>query len=218
MSDSVRPRRREPTRLRHPWDSPGTNTGVGCHYLLHAWKWKVKVKSLSRVRLLATPWTAAYQSPPSMGFSREEYWSGLPLPSPGQRTVHHNSVLKTGCCWVALLHGASCSTLPYHGWHFPNLYRRIHRNKMASLWVIVFNLRTRTILHFFLKKILHFTFKTSREVLGRKNIFDLISTVLRANFVFICGCPEGIIQNRELGHQGWAEWRIWLFCLSYLGE
>jgi len=40
------------------------------------------VKSLSRVRLLATPWTAAYQAPPSMGFSRQEYWSGVPLPSP----------------------------------------------------------------------------------------------------------------------------------------
>ena len=48
----------------------------------NAWKWKVKVKSLSRVRLLATPWTAAYQAPPSMGFSRQKYWSGVPLPSP----------------------------------------------------------------------------------------------------------------------------------------
>ena len=48
----------------------------------NAWKWKVKVKSLSRVRLLATQWTAAYQAPPSMGFSRQEYWSGVPLPSP----------------------------------------------------------------------------------------------------------------------------------------
>ena len=48
----------------------------------NAWKWKVKVKSLSRVWLLATPWTAAYQAPPSMGFSRQEYWSGVPLPSP----------------------------------------------------------------------------------------------------------------------------------------
>ena len=47
------------------------------------WKWKVKVKSLSCVRLLVTPWTAAYQAPPSMGFSRQEYWSGVPLPSPG---------------------------------------------------------------------------------------------------------------------------------------
>ena len=48
----------------------------------NAWKWKVKGKSFSRVRLLATPWTAAHQAPPSMGFSRQEYWSGVPLPSP----------------------------------------------------------------------------------------------------------------------------------------
>ena len=47
-----------------------------------AWKWKVEVKSLSRIWLLATLWTASYQAPPSMGFSRQEYWSGLPLPSP----------------------------------------------------------------------------------------------------------------------------------------
>ena len=47
----------------------------------NAWKWKVKVKTLSRVRLFATPWTAAHQAPPSMGFSRQEYWSGVPLPS-----------------------------------------------------------------------------------------------------------------------------------------
>ena len=47
-----------------------------------AWKWKVKVKSLSRVWLFSTPWTAAHQACPSMGFCRQEYWSGLPLPSP----------------------------------------------------------------------------------------------------------------------------------------
>ena len=48
----------------------------------NAWKWKGKVKSLSCVLLFTTPWTAAYQAPPSMGFSRQEYLSGLPLPSP----------------------------------------------------------------------------------------------------------------------------------------
>ena len=74
MSDSVRPHRRQPTRLRCPWGSPGKNTGVGCQFLLQCMK--VKVKSLSRVRLLATPWTTAYQAPPSMGFSRQEYWVG----------------------------------------------------------------------------------------------------------------------------------------------
>ena len=74
----------QPTRLPRPWDSPGKNTGVGCHFLLQCLKGKVKVKSLCHVQLLATPWTAAYQAPPSMGFSRQEYWSGVPLPSPIQ--------------------------------------------------------------------------------------------------------------------------------------
>ena len=66
----------------HPWDSPGKNTGVGCHFLLQC----VKAKSESEVAhscpTLVTPWTAAYQAPPSMGFSRQKYWSGVPLPSP----------------------------------------------------------------------------------------------------------------------------------------
>ena len=53
----------------------------------NAWKWKVKGKSLSRVGLFTTPWTAAYQAPPSMGFSRQEYWSGVPLPSPKWSTT-----------------------------------------------------------------------------------------------------------------------------------
>ena len=149
MSDSVRPHRRQPTRLPRPWDSPGKNTGAGCHFLL---QW-VKVKSESEVAqlcptlcdpmdcslpgssvhgilqarvlewgaiayskgssrprdptrisriagrffiaeppgkivtkscpILVTTWTVAYQAPLSMGFSREAYWSGLPLPSPG---------------------------------------------------------------------------------------------------------------------------------------
>ena len=53
----------------------------------NAWKWKVKVKSLRRVRLFTIPWTAAYQAPPSVGFSRQEYWSGVPLPSPIETVI-----------------------------------------------------------------------------------------------------------------------------------
>ena len=53
----------------------------------NAWKWKVKVKLLSRVRLLAIPWTAAYLAPPFMGLSRQQYRSGVPLPSPSLRIV-----------------------------------------------------------------------------------------------------------------------------------
>ena len=82
MSVSVRPQRRQPTRLPHPWDSPGKSMGWVAISFSNAWKWKVKVKSLSHVWLCATPWTAAHQAPPSMGFARQEYWSGVPLPSP----------------------------------------------------------------------------------------------------------------------------------------
>ena len=80
MSDSVRPHRRQPTRLPCPWDSPGKNTGVGCHFLLQCMKVKSESEVAQSCPTLATPWTAAYQAPPSMGFSRQEYWSGVPLP------------------------------------------------------------------------------------------------------------------------------------------
>ena len=83
---TVQPQRRQPTRLPCPWDPPGKNSGVGCHFLLQCMKVKSKGKSLSRVRLLATPWTAAHQAPPSMGFSRQEHWSGVPLP---ERDAEH---------------------------------------------------------------------------------------------------------------------------------
>ena len=79
MFNYVRPHRWQPTRLCHPLDSPGKNTGVGCHFLLQCVKVKSESEVTHRVRLIATPWTAAYQAPLSMGFSRQEYWSGLPL-------------------------------------------------------------------------------------------------------------------------------------------
>ena len=64
----------------------------------NAWKWKVKVKLLSCVQLLATPWTAAYQASSSMGFSRQEYWSGVPLPSPtyGFMCLLRTRIILTG--------------------------------------------------------------------------------------------------------------------------
>ena len=75
----MRPHRQQPTRLPCSRNSPLEWVASS---FSNAWKWKVKVKSLSRVQLLATLWTAAYQAPPSMGFSRQEYWNGVPLPSP----------------------------------------------------------------------------------------------------------------------------------------
>ena len=162
VSDSVWPHRQQPTRLPCPWDSPGNNTGVGCHFLLQCMKvkserevtqscptpsdpmdcslpgssihgifqarvlewgaiafshlfihplnispWmshKVKVKLLSHAWLLATPWTADYQAPPPMGFSRQEYWSGVPLPSLRIRVPNAEvSILAYQFCHILLL-------------------------------------------------------------------------------------------------------------------
>ena len=64
-----------------PWDSQGKNTGVGCHFLLQCMKVKSESEVAQLCQTLATPWTAAYQAALSMGFSRQKYWSGVPLPS-----------------------------------------------------------------------------------------------------------------------------------------
>ena len=88
VSDSVWPHRRQPTRLPCPWDSPGKNTGVGCHFLLQCMKVKSESEVAQSCLTLETPWTAAYQAPPSMGFSRQKYWSGVPLPSLLCTTAH----------------------------------------------------------------------------------------------------------------------------------
>ena len=76
------PHRQQPTRLRHPWDSPSKNTGVGRHFLLQYMKVKSESEVAQLCPTLRDPWTAAYQAPLSLRFSRQEYWSGLPLPSP----------------------------------------------------------------------------------------------------------------------------------------
>ena len=106
MSNSVWPHRWQPTKLPRPWYSPGKNTGMGCHFLLQCMK--MKVKFLSRVQLLATAWTAAYQAPPSMGFSRQEYWSGLSLPSPQRACrraqIPHPQSLSLPLTFAHLLH------------------------------------------------------------------------------------------------------------------
>ena len=84
----------------------------------NAWKWKVKVKSLSCVGLLATPWTAAYQAPPTMGFSRQEYWSGVPLPSPilDTREQQISLVRYFREAWSPVVHGVAKSQAWLSDW------------------------------------------------------------------------------------------------------
>ena len=96
ISDSVQPHRQQPTRLPRPWDSPGKNTGVGCPFLLQC----IKVKSESEVAqscpTLSDPMTAAYQAPPSMGFSRQEYYTMLYKP---HKTVWLHHFLSSLLIW-----------------------------------------------------------------------------------------------------------------------
>ena len=101
----------------------------------NAWKWKVKVKSLSRVQLLVTPWTAAYQAPPSMGFSRQDNCSGVPLPSPDQPRQHikkqrHYFVNKG-------LSSQSCGFSSSHVWMLELDYKESWAPKNWCFWTVV---------------------------------------------------------------------------------
>ena len=108
----------------------------------NAWKWKVKVKSLSRVRLLATPWTAAYQAPPPMGFSRQEYWSGVPLPSPQRSRTISRTISKY---WLSAHYGLGTHyaldntrerggpALPSWGWQLTGHPIRVQRGRCEDV-------------------------------------------------------------------------------------
>ena len=82
VSDSMRPHRQQPMRLPRPWDSPGKNTGVGCHFLLQCMKVKSESEVTQSCLTLCDPMDCSPPGSPSMGVSRQEYWSGVPLPPP----------------------------------------------------------------------------------------------------------------------------------------
>ena len=93
MSNSVQPQRRQPTRLLRPWDSPGKNTGVGCHFLLQCMKVKRESEVTESCPTLSDPMDCSVPGSSVHGFSRQEYWSGMPLPSP-KDTVQFSSVAQ----------------------------------------------------------------------------------------------------------------------------
>ena len=101
----------------------------------NAWKWKVKLKLLIHVRLLATPWTAAYQAPPSMGFSRQEYWSGVPLHSPLSSWVAQNSqVIQQLLTTLSPLHClvSNCTSVTFFSGYVLRLPREIREPANAE--------------------------------------------------------------------------------------
>ena len=107
MSDSVRPHRQQPTRLPHPWDSPGKSTGVDCHFLLQCMKVKSESEASQSCPTLSDPMDVTHQAPPSMGFSRQE-WVAMPssrAPSwPRDQTCisYTGGFFTTSITWEAL--------------------------------------------------------------------------------------------------------------------
>ena len=87
----------QPTRILCPQDSPGKNTGVGCHFLLQC-----MLSCFICVRLCATLRTAGHQAPLSTGFSRQEHWSGLPFPSPCEQQMGNQNKKSPRCSWESL--------------------------------------------------------------------------------------------------------------------
>ena len=79
VSDPVPPQRRQPTRLPRPWDSPGKNTGVGCHFLLQGMKVKSESEVAQSCPTLSDPMDCSLPGSSVHGYSRQEYWSGVPL-------------------------------------------------------------------------------------------------------------------------------------------
>ena len=115
------PHRWQPTRFPGPGILQARILEWAAISFSNVWKWKVKVKSLSRVRLLATLWTAAYQAPLSMGFSRQEYWSGVPLPSP---TKWHRWTYLQNRNRVTLLGKEHVEAVYCHSAYLPYMQRR----------------------------------------------------------------------------------------------
>ena len=124
----------------------------------NAWKWTVKVKLLSRAQLLATPWTAAYQAPPSMGFSKQEYWKGVPLPSP-----------LLLCTLLQILYQLmnTKTTTSQRGWN------RKRKAEMRTVpWIVNKEYHPSMLIYFLLKLWLSFpTFQTVSYMKGRTVIF-----------------------------------------------
>ena len=89
-----------------PWDSPGKNTGVGCHFLLQGMKVKSESEVAQLCPTLSDPMDCSHQAPLSMGFSRQEYWSGMPFPSPGKWKEESSNSYSTQ--WVEQIHFGHC--------------------------------------------------------------------------------------------------------------
>ena len=149
MSDSERPHRRQPTSLPVPGILQARTLEWVAISFSNAWNRKVKVKLLSRVWPSATPWTVAHQVSPSMGFSRQEYWSGVPLPSPVKMLTALKCLFQSLLMWTnkkcnhilplinILLLASKDNILIFFAWYFLNcwfpLWARLYPPQIPAL-------------------------------------------------------------------------------------
>ena len=148
MSDSVRPHRRQPTRLHRPWDSPGKNTGVGCHFLLQRMKVESKSEVAQSCPTFSDPMDYSPPGPPSMGFSRQEYWSWVSLPSPDfilspynylnqlNLNNHGQTLLWKAYCWYCSF-PLFCSVFVQYIKHCPLYIICSYRNSESATYKII---------------------------------------------------------------------------------
>ena len=131
MSDSVRPHRQQPTRLLSPWDSPGKNTGVGCHFLLQCMKVKSESEVAQSCPTLRDPMDCSPAGSSVHGFSRQEYWSGVPFPSPEQQQITKN---KRICpLWFFFSTSAmGCTSTVKTSTSFEDLNLKVQRHSLSS--------------------------------------------------------------------------------------
>ena len=115
MPDSVWPHRRQPTRLPGPWDSPGKNAGVGCHFLLQYMKMKSESEVTQSCLTLSDPMDCSLPGSSVHGLSRQEHWSGLPFPSP--RKEHCKNILKNTSMKNTSKWKVSIKTVTYILWY-----------------------------------------------------------------------------------------------------
>ena len=123
-SDSVRPHRRQPTRLCHPWDSPGKNTGVGCHFLLQCMKVKSESEVAHSCPTLCDPMDCSLlQAPLSMGFSRQEYYMSL---------SKLRELVKDRDAWCVAIHGVTNNQTRLSKWTESAVWWNV---PWPSIWV-----------------------------------------------------------------------------------
>ena len=214
----------------------------------NAWKWQVKLKSLSRVRLPATPWTAAYQAPPSMGFARQEYWSGLSLPSPSfcttfpLKTKNKKQVFVLGVHGCQTFHGVSEEVKPCNHRQRFQRFKYVHQAQIEE-WIHLLSDTQTYFLHFHLPfssvQLLScvWVFATPRTaacqasqyITNSRNLFKLMSIVLvmPSNHLILCHpllllpsiLPSiRIFSNESASRTRWPKYWSFSFSISLSNE